>query len=328
MKAEFEKHECTFLLYPERKDVWRKKCAPIRKVIENLALTISEYEPVHLGYKNAIPKISALPMIYDDIWCRDTGPIPAKNGDLISFNFDGWGGEMIAEINDDKKLPGQIATVLGKKLNEIPLVLEGGNITCDGNGTILLIEHNLVNSNKDMSLAKIEECLRQSLNIRQIIWLPRGLKFDETGGHIDNIASFADARTILLSFTNDMKHPQYEIVNEAFSILKNAKDINGNPYQIVKVPIPDIFFTTKDDCADIEIVQGSKPRIEGLPIQASYINFIFANGAVIVPQFNLPQDNDALSVFKKVFTNRKVIPSHAREVVLGGGGLHCISRNI
>jgi len=205
--------------------------------------------------------------------------------------------------------------------------MEGGNLISDGNGTLVAIKESVQKRNH-LPLGEIEKELKQILKIEQIIWIKQGLVYDETGGHIDNLCVFADANTILLSWTDDKDNPQYSIVNKAFEILEQAKDINGNPYKIIKIPTPDIFYRTEEDCIGIELRDNSKQRLVGEPIQASYINFIFVNGAVIVPQFGLKQDREALDVFKSVFISKRVIPFDAREIVLGGGGIHCISRNI
>ena len=132
----------------------------------------------------------------------------------------------------------------------------------------------------------------------------------------------------MLSWTDDVNNPQYPVVKRAYEILEQANDIDGNQYKIIKIPTPDIFFRTEDDCNGIELREDSKKRLVGEPIQASYINFAFANNAVVVPQFGQKQDEEALEVFKDVFGSRTIIPFDAREVVLGGGGIHCISRNI
>ncbi len=338
MRAEFERHKCTILLYPERKDVWRKNAVPIKDTVEKLAEVISGFEPVIFGCNGKdVPKIFSLKnydaarlknikLKYDDIWVRDTGPIPLNENLFVSFGFDAWSG-LCRDYKKDSAVALNIGKLLGVPTNKCGLVLEGGNLTSDGSGTLVAIKETIQKRN-NMPLDKIEIELKKALRLNQIIWLERGLIYDETGGHIDNLCAFASPDTVLLAWTDDKTNPQYEIVNEAFTVLSNAKNTDGAPYKIVKVPLPDIFFKSDDDCDGLVAVSGSKIRPVGEPVQASYINFIFANGAVIVPQFDLKQDKDAKEVFCKVFHNRKIVPFFAREVVLGGGGLHCISRNI
>jgi len=335
MKAEFEWHKCTILLYPERKDVWRKEAIPIKETIEQLAQLISKYEPVLLGYnENNVPKIVSsgylksfnIKIEYDDIWVRDTGAIPVNNDEMVAFAFDAWSG-LYENAERDVTVADKVGQLCGVEPKKSNLVLEGGNLTSDGNGTLLTIKDSVLKRNPK-PLEEIEKEMKEILKLRQIIWIEKGLVFDETGGHIDNLCVFANKNTILLSWTDDKSNPQYEISKETFDTLSKAKDVEGEPYKIVKVPLPDIFHRTEDDCEGIHLRNDSKNRLINEPIQASYINFIFLNGAVIVPQFGLKQDEEALKVFRKTFGSVAVIPFFAREIVLGGGGIHCVSRNV
>jgi agmatine deiminase len=333
MKAEFELHKCTVLLYPERKDVWRKGARQIKETVEHLAETIVDFEPVFLGHnKNNIPKLMSSRNLklfnieYDDIWVRDTGPVPVDSDNLAAFGFDAWSG-LYGDFKKDSAVAEKVGQLFGVKPEKSKLVLEGGNLSCDGNGTLLAIKESIQKRNP-ISLEEIEEELKHILKIKQIIWLEQGLVYDETGGHVDNLCVFADKNTIMLSWTNDKDNPQYPIVKQAFETLKNAKDADGKEYTIVKVPVPDIFFRTEEDCDEIELFDDSKNRLVGEPIQASYINFAFANGVIVVPQFGLKQDEETLKIFRNIFSLKTVIPFDAREIVLGGGGVHCITRNI
>ncbi|MCL2063395.1 MAG: agmatine deiminase family protein [Candidatus Cloacimonetes bacterium] len=335
MKSEFEKHQYTILLYPERSDVWRMNADPIKRIVENLAEFVSEFEPVILGYnENNVPskmnklnyEIHFKKIDYDDIWVRDTGAIPIFDDIFTAFQYDAYGG-LIGDVTKDSTVAQQITQILKVKIEESSLVLEGGNIVSDGNGTLLLVKESVIKRNS-ISIEDIEKELKQVLKIKQIIWINRGLVFDETGGHIDNICTFADSNTVILSWTDDKNNPQYHVVREAFKTLEKSENINGIPYKIVKIPTPDIFFASQDDREGIEIREDSKKRLVGDSIQASYINFMFVNGGIIAPQFGVEQDKKALEVFQQTFPNRKIVPFNAREVVLGGGGIHCISRNI
>ncbi|MCL2755486.1 MAG: agmatine deiminase family protein [Firmicutes bacterium] len=328
MKAEFNKHACTVLLYPHasKNDVWRLNAKIIRNVVIELAKVVSQFEPVLFGYGDIHPSIrqnniSLGRIDYDDIWVRDTGPIPLRNNKLVIFGFDGWGG-LSSDFVPSQIVSSQIADKLNLSIvNTSEIVLEGGNISSDGKGTALVIKERVLSSNKK-SLDEIESELKKCLDLNRIIWIERGLIYDETETHVDNLCVFASETQILLAWTDDKQNPQYDVVHEAFDILSKTE------YEIIKVPIPDIFKRTEDDCIGIKIVQGNKARIMGEPIQASYINFMFVNGGIILPQFNAPQDKNVLELFKQIFPSRQIVPFNAREVILGGGGLHCISRNI
>jgi agmatine deiminase len=265
-------------------------------------------------------------MEYDDIWVRDTGGVPVGEDELATFGFDAWGG-LYGSVTKDLTVAETIARQCGLTPKKCGIVAEGGNLVSDGNGMLLAIKES-VEARSPRPLEEIENELKRVLSVNRIIWLERGLVYDETGGHVDNLCVFADRNTVLLSWTDDKTNPQYPVVKETLEVLEQAKDADGKAYKIVKIPIPDIFCRTEEDCDGIELRDDSKNRLVGEPIQASYINFVFANGAVIVPQFGLKQDGEALEVFKGIFSGRKVIPFEAREIVLGGGGIHCVSRNI
>lgn len=333
MKAEFERHKCTILLYPERRDVWRKGARLIRETVARLAEIIARFEPVFLGYSGKnIPEITPYDQLktfevnYNDIWVRDTGGVPVDKDELAVFKFDAWGG-LYGSVAKDLTVAEAIARQCGLKCKKSGIVTEGGNLVSDGNGTLLAIKESIQKRNP-LPLEEIEKELRRVLNVKHIVWLERGLIYDETGGHVDNLCVFADRNTVLLSWTDDKNNPQYPIVKEALEVLGQEKNTDGKEYKIIKVPMPDIFHRTEEDCDGIELRDDSKNRLAGEPIQASYINFAFANGAVIVPQFGVKQDKEALKVFEEVFEARTVIPFEAREIVLGGGGIHCVSRNI
>ena len=333
MKADFDYHKCSILLYPERKDVWRSEAKFIRQTILELAKVMSTFELVFIGYnrhhqfeKNESNMVKNFYAAYNDIWSRDTVGVPLYGDNLAVFQFDAWGG-LYTKTTDDLMLPKTIAELLSLNIKKSHLILEGGNLISDGRGTLLAVKEPIIKRNL-FPLEKIELELKQVLNINQIIWIERGLIYDETGGHVDNLCVFADTNTILLSWTDDKNNIQYPIVREALAVLEKANNIDGQLYKIIKIPTPDIIIRTDEDCEGLEYRKDSKNRFVGELIQASYINFIFINGGIIVPQFGIKQDKDALEVFRKFFKAKTVIPFNAREIILGGGGIHCISRNI
>lgn len=342
MKADFSHQRGTLLLWPSRRDVWRAEAKPIAKTVLQLALAIAEFEPVLLGYSPDIdPKASELatlkhksitvcPLPYDDIWARDTAPVPVSDR-LVRFNFNAWGGDegLYADWQNDLALPRAMAELLRIPLDSSPLTLEGGALATDGAGTLIAVKETICNDNRNKGLSQqqIEAQLKEALALKQIIWLDEGLALDETGGHVDNLLAFADEHRILLAFTEDKESPQYQTVQAAERTLRGATNAHGHPYEIIKVPLPRAFRRTAADCAGLAAVRGSKSRSEGELIQPSYINFVFANGAVILPTFGDPADGEVLTLFEKIFPDRKIVSLPAREVVLGGGGLHCITKN-
>lgn len=336
MIPDFSPHEATFLLYPERKDVWRKNALPIQDTITSLANLISEFEQVYLGYEIPVTQrlasgVKTVEMQYNDVWARDTGLIPVESGKGVRFLFNAWGGEdgLYDDWRKDLTVARRMADILGAEIIESELTLEGGNLTSDGRGTLIAVKPTLCGKNRNprFSEEKIEKLLLEALCVKRIIWLPEGLKYDETGGHVDNLCAFADERTIFLAWTEDKNNPQYEVVNDAYKILSEAKSSDGGKYEIIKVPLPGAFARTAEDCEGLEYSDGSKNRPIGEIIQPSYINFAFVNGGVIVPQFGDKNDERALSLFKRFFKDRRVLPFASREIVLGGGGIHCLTKN-
>lgn len=339
MKADFNFHEGTFLLHPFRADVWRKNAEPIAAVILSLARLIAEHEPVVLGVlpeidkkiiQNSCGKARVSTMLYNDVWIRDSGAVPL-NDRLIRFGFNAWGGEdgLYSDWAYDETVPVQMSELLNKPLSDCPLTLEGGNLLSNGNGTLICIKATVCNENRNPGIDPdaAEELLKQALGIEKVIWIDKGLAFDETGGHIDNLCAFADEKTLLLAWTDDPTSPQYDIVRRALNVLERECGAKGEQFDIVRVPLPSTFERTAEDSVGLETVSGSKARAIGDIIQPSYINFIFTNGAVIIPSFNDSADSEALSIFQKVFGDRKVIAFSSREIALGGGGLHCITKN-
>ena len=333
MKADFNAHEGTFLMYPFRKDVWRDGAIPISKTVAELAAILAQYEPVNLGLSpsvadellsHEIGNSKILPMQYDDIWVRDSGAVPVGDH-LVKFGFNAWGGEdgLCCEWEKDSTVPEQMSALLSKRLEISPLTLEGGALATDGCGTILAVKDTILcdSRNPQMSEEEINSELLHSLDAKRIIWLDHGIAYDETGGHIDNLCAFADTTTVLLAWTDDIDNPSYSAVRQAENVLVREG------YDVVKIPLPSIFERTDEDCKGIVYADGSKPRLVGEPIQPSYINFVFANGAVIVPMFGDEMDDVVLDIFAHQFPDRDIVPFPAREIVLGGGGLHCITKN-
>lgn len=336
MKADFAFHDGTLLLYPTRRDVWRGGAKPIAATVTKLAQLLSRYEPTVLGVlpeldKNGIqaacPDVTVTRMQYDDIWARDSGAVPTDGG-LVKFGFNAWGGDegLYGDWSLDSTVPEQMSRILGKSLSLSGLTLEGGNLLTDGDGTLICIRSTIQNPNRNpgASIAEIESELKRATRVERIIWIDEGLAYDETGGHIDNLCAFADESTLLIAWTDDENSPQYRVVRRALAAIEAAP---GRKYGIVKIPLPSSFRRTEADCKGLEYPDGSKARLEGELIQPSYINFIFANGAVIIPTFDDPKDGEVLKIFKATFPDREVVPFPAREIVLGGGGLHCITKN-
>jgi agmatine deiminase len=181
--------------------------------------------------------------------------------------------------------------------------------------------------NPSLSKAEIETHLSSYLNIHKIIWLGKGVDPDETNGHVDGICCFVRPGEVLLHWTDDPKHPHYDIVHDAYERLKDEKDGRGRALKIHKLHAGSPTAITKEEAEGIDVIRGTKPRKEGDALDISYINFYIANNVIVVPGFGDKNDGLAVETLSMVFPDRKVVSvPDAREISLGGGNIHCITQ--
>lgn len=355
MPAEWETHSHTWMGWPERPDNWRDHAVHAQRVFARVATAISKFEPVTVcasptQWTNARsqlpPHIRVVEMSMNDSWFRDSGPTfvvrkckssqGAPNGSLagIDWTFNSWGGVDEGCYKDwslDILVARKILDI--EKLPRFPhsMILEGGSIHVDGEGTCLTTEECLLNKNRNPHMTKeqIEDNLKEYLGIRKIIWLPRGLYGDDdTNGHIDNFCCFAKPGIVILAWTDDESDPQYERSVEAISILSNNTDANGRKLKVIKLHVPGPLYMTEEEAAGVIQDGEAKPRDPGTRLAASYVNFYFANGGIITPQFGDEKwDNEAVRILSEAFPDYEVVRIEgAREIVLGGGNVHCITQ--
>lgn len=345
MPGEFEPHSGCWMLWPERGDNWRLGGKPAQQCFVEIATAIARFEPVTMGVSRAhfedarhqLPDpVRVVEMTHDDAWMRDVGPtfvVNAHSGLVrgIDWGFNAWGG-----LTDGLYFPWQEDSLVAGKVLEIehvdrylaPLVLEGGSIHVDGEGTLITTEECLLNPNRNpaLSRAQIEAYLRDYLDVERIIWLPRGVYLDETDGHVDNLCCFARPGVVLLSWTDDPDDPVYAICREAQKILSQARDARSRLLEIHPIHQPGPLVMTAEESAGVSYSNWAKPRQAGDRLAGSYINFYIANGGVVMPLFNDPHDATALDAVQQCFPEREVVGIPAREVLLGGGNIHCITQ--
>ena len=162
--------------------------------------------------------------------------------------------------------------------------------------------------------------------MEKIIWIPRGIYNDETNGHVDNICCFARPGEVILAWTEDKSDPQYEISMEAYETLAKATDAKGRKFTIHKLMLPANVLIGREESEGVDVVAGTLPRQEGDRLAASYVNFYMANGGIVFPTFDDPRDKDAYELLCRVFPERQVVGVYAREILLGGGNIHCITQ--
>ena len=344
MPAEFGPHQGTWMLWPERTDNWRQGAKPAQKAFCAVASAISEFEMVTMGvsarqFQNArgmLPdSVHVVEISNNDSWMRDVGPTFVKNkqGEVrgVDWIFNAWGG-----LDGGLYFPWDLDDAVAQKVIEMerakryraPIILEGGSIHVDGEGTLLATEECLLNPNRNphLSRSQIEECLKEYTGVSKILWLGNGIYNDETNGHVDNICCFLRPGLVALSWTDDHNDPQYPISEDAFQRLSKSIDAHGRSIEVLKILQPEPILITAEEAAGVDAVDGTLPRQEGGRMAASYVNFYLCNGGAVVPMFNDPHDQLAIRTLQKALPGRKVVGVQAREILLGGGNIHCITQ--
>lgn len=247
MPAEWEPHEQTWMVWPERPDNWRNGGKPAQAAFAAVAKAIARFEPVTVcasagQYENARARlddgnIRVVEISSDDAWVRDTGPtfVIDDKGDVrgVDWGFNAWGG-----FEGGLYFPWQRDDQVARKILEIErraryrtddFVLEGGSIHVDGEGTLITTEECLLNHNRNphLSQAEIERTLRDYLAVDSIIWLPNGLYNDETDGHVDNFCCYVRPGEVLLAWTDDQDDPNYLRCQAALRVLEESRDAKG-----------------------------------------------------------------------------------------------------
>jgi len=346
MPAEFERHAGCWMLWPERPDVWRAGAKPAQSAYAAVAAAILAGEPVSVGvsasqFENAsarlAPGVRIVEISANDAWARDTGPtivVDAKGRRRgVDWAFNAWGGlegGAYFPWDLDAQVAGKILQIEGLDRYRAPLVLEGGAIHVDGEGTCLATEECLLNPNRNPRLSRleIEEALREYLGVRVVIWLGRGVHLDETGGHVDELACFTSPGHVALTWTDDRRDPQYEISLDAHRRLRGARDARGRRLAVHKLHQPGPLYMTAEEAAQLDRREGSRPRRAGDRLPASYVNFYVGNRIVVAPRFGDRRDGAALRTLARLFPTRRVVGIATREVLLGGGNIHCITQQV
>ncbi len=250
----------------------------------------------------------------NDSWIRDYGgqTVRAHEADgkmrpvMLNFGFNSWGGKY-PPWDADNAVPIFMAAHRGYERVDVPLVLEGGSIDVNGEGLLLTTESCLLNPNRNPSYSKeqIEETLRQAFGLREVLWLESGIDGDDTDGHIDDLARFTDARTVVCAVESDPADENCDVLCRNAERLKEYAGRLG--LRVIEVPMP-----------------GRQIRA-GLRTPATYMNFLILNGAVLLPVFDDPRDAATIELFKDLFPGREIVPVDCRALVYGQGAIHCSS---
>jgi len=346
MPAEFEPHAGCWMAWPERPDNWRSGAKPAQEAYAAVAEAINVFEPVTMAVSDAQyehcravlhPSIRTVEVSTDDAWMRDMGPtfVVDGSGGLrgVDWRFNAWGGldgGLYFPWDRDERAARKVLEVEGCARYRAPIVLEGGSIHVDGQGTVMATEECLLNANRNPRLTReqIEAVLFDYLGVERVIWLDRGVLNDETDGHVDNLACFVRPAVVLLSWTDDETDPQHAISREALERLQSATDARGRPLEVVRIPSPGPLRIREDEARGVDAVPGSLPRRAGERLAASYVNFYLGTRRIVFPLLDARFDEAAADVLRGCFPDRDVVGVPTREILLGGGNIHCITQQV
>ncbi len=338
MPAEFEPHAACWMLWPERPDNWRQRALPAQRAFAAVAAAIARFEPVivgvsaqhYAGARASLPAgVRVVELSSDDAWMRDVGPTFLVNdaGAVrgVHWRFNAWGG-LYQDFRRDQVVAQKVLELAGAERYCAPFINEGGAIHVDGQGTVMVTEQCLLKRNPTLSRSQLDTLLRRYLGASCVIWLGEGVVADETGGHVDNLACFARPGEVCLTWCDDPRDPQHRVSTDALERLMAARDARGRRLRVHLLPSPGPLHMTRREAAGVVASRGIRSLRAGQRLAGSYVNFYLANGALILPLLDAATDGAARRVLRRVFPRRRIVAVPAREILLGGGDLHCITQ--
>jgi agmatine deiminase len=282
-------------------------------------------------------RVRVIEMSHDDCWMRDVGPtfvVDARGAVRgVDWHFNAWGGlqgGLYFPWDQDDLVARKVLEIEGRERYRAPIINEGGAIHVDGEGTALVTEECLLNVNRNplLNRERLESKLRDYLGVSKLIWLGKGVFNDETDGHIDNLACFVRPGEVCLTWTDNKRDPQYSISLDAWERLNDEHDARGRRLKVTRLLMPGPLVMSAKEASGIVAREGTKPRAAGERLAASYVNFYIANGGVVMPLLDSSTDRLAAARLKRLFPDRRVVGVPAREVLLGGGNIHCITQQV
>lgn len=329
--AEFEPHEAMWLSWPHNPDTWPGKIETIYPSYCAFIKEVTKSEEVRINVVDEAMKVKASQMLHEagvspdrirfyhhatnDAWCRDHGPAFVINPNaaqpkaIIDWGYNAWGGKYPPYDLDDV-----IPTLIGEKLG-LPvfypgIVMEGGSVEFNGDGTLMTSTACLLNPNRnpDLNQGQIEALLCEYYGVEQILWVDEGIIGDDTDGHIDDTVRFVNRDTVLTVIEDNVRDENHALLQHNLKQLQSMRLRDGQPLNIIELPMPDPVY-----------YQGQR-----LPV--SYANFYIANHAVIVPVFHSSKDDTALRIIQDCFPGRQVVGIDSRDIIWGLGSFHCLSQ--
>lgn len=328
--AEWHPHTATWLSWPHKEASWPGKIGMIYpKYCEFIkVLTEGELVRINVGTEEIkafakqqliaagvdLNRVEFFDFATNDAWCRDHGPAflineTTKQKIVIDWGYNAWGGKY-PPFDLDDVIPTKIAERFGLPVYHPGIVMEGGSVDFNGNGTVLTTTACLLNKNRNPHLnqQQIEGYLQNYYGVEQVLWLGDGIVGDDTDGHIDDITRFVNEDTVATVVEEDKNDDNYHILQQNLATLKTMRLLNGKQLNIVELPMPDAVIY--DD--------------QRLP--ASYANFYIGDAAVVVPTYRSKNDDKALDILQQCFPDRKVVGIDSTDIIWGLGSFHCLSQ--
>ena len=327
--AEWEPHEATWLTWPHNDDSFPGKLQSIYpsylRFIDEIAKSEKVRINVPLSFKEQLirqlneaqidrQQVEIFERESNDVWCRDHGPAfvvkndPERHKAVVDWEFNAWGGKYPHDA--DNLIAGAIASDFGLPVYRPGIVMEGGSVEFNGQGTLLTTKACLLNPNRNPELnqRQIEQYLHDYYGVHQVLWLGDGIEGDDTDGHVDDITRFVNPHTIVTAIETNKNDVNYEPFQENLRALRNMHLLNGRQPDIVELPMPEPVIHN------------------GQRLPASYANFYITNKSVIVPTFRCPQDDRAIQILSACFPNRRIVGIDSTDIVWGFGSFHCLSQ--
>ena len=329
--AEWQAQDAILLAFPHEDSDWNPYLSEVRELYYKIIFEILQVESCILICKNRVETISlikqyssnnnlnlallknlyCIPLNSNDTWARDFGGITIKKGKknlVLNYGFNGWGLKFPS--NYDNLITQSLANLGAFKVKTKKIILEGGSIECNGDGILLTNTQCLLEKNRNPALSqkKLERILKKDLGVKKVLWLNSGfLSGDDTDSHIDPLARFVSSDTIVYTHCEDINDLHFKALNDLEDEIRALKNLKNKPFKCISLPLPSAKFYDN----------------ERLP--ATYANFLFINGAILLPIYNDKNDEIAIKTMQKICKNHKIIPIDCSILIRQHGSLHCIS---
>jgi agmatine deiminase len=328
MPPEWARHRGTWLSWPHKEASWPGKFEVVPRIFAEIVRHLAPGEEVHINVADGTMEEEARSVLRsagvatdnvffhhnptNDAWCRDHGPIFVSRGReqlILDWGYNAW-GDKYPPYDLDDAIPTRIGEEFGIPVIHPGMILEGGSIDVNGEGTLLTTEACLLNRNRNPELSRedIERNLKDFLGVRHVLWLGDGIEGDDTDGHVDDLTRFVDSRTVVTVLEDDPTDPNHAVLTENLERLQGMVDQDGTPLRILTLPMPRPLW------------------YEGQRLPASYANFYIGNQVVLMPAYDPERDGIAARVLQECFPTRHVVSVDCSDLVWGLGAFHCVTQ--